>query len=176
MTRIDVIAEMQLTAADDAAIADLLHDALDEDFGGRSYHMQRHHLRIVARDADAVIGHIALLMREIRLGDRLTPVIGVAEVVTRADRRGQGIAGAMLTEAISQARGSMARFMVLFGDRPIYAGHGFHQAQNVLTWTTLDDVRSAGIRTGVDAGLMVLPLRDEVWDDAAPVDLVGHMF
>ncbi len=176
MMRIDVIAEMQLTDADDAAIAALLREAFDEDFGGRSFHMQRHHVRIVARDAGALVVHIALLLREIRLGDRLTPVIGVAEVATRADRRGQGIAAAMLAEAIAQARGSMARFMVLFGDRPIYAGHGFRPATNPLTWTALDDVRSTGIRTGVDAGLMILPLRDEVWDDAAPVDLVGHVF
>ena len=175
--RIDVIAEMDLTPADDAAIGRLLTGAFGGGFDGRSFHKQRHHLRIVARDADdAILGHVALLIRDIRVGDRLTPVIGVAEVATREDHRGQGIAAALLGEALSQARRSLADFVVLFGNRPIYAGMGFTAAANPLTYVMLDGARSHGRLSRSDDTLMVLPLRDADWDHGADVDLVGHIF
>ena len=175
--RIDVIAEMDLTPADDAAIAALLAEAFGPDFDGRSYHKQRHHLRIVARGADGdIVGHIALLFRDIRLGDRLTPIVGLAEVSTRPSHRGRGIAGAMLHMALDRARRSLACFAVLFGNRPLYAGTGFVAAANPLTYVRLDDARSHGILQRTDDNLMVLPLRDVAWDPDAPVDLVGHIF
>ena len=175
--RIDIIAEMDLTQDDDGAIADLLLQAFGPDFDGRSYYKQRHHLRIVARDdAGDIVGHIALLIRDIRLADRLTPIIGVAEVATRPDRRGEGIAGALLGEALRQARRSLADFVMLFGDRPLYAAAGFTTAANPLTYVRLDGARSDDKIHRIDDCLMVLPLRDASWDPDAPVDLVGHIF
>ncbi|SEM61239.1 Predicted N-acetyltransferase YhbS [Loktanella fryxellensis] len=178
MIRIDAITEMRLTPAQDRAIGALLDVAfVDAGFGGRSFHKQHHHLRIVAQDgAGGIVGHIALLLRVIRVGDRLTPIVGVAEVATHPDNRGQGIAGAMLTRAIVDARSSLAEFMVLFGHRPIYAGHGFRRAANPLTYLQLDGARSGGVVQRRDDTLMILPLGDVVWPDDAPVDLVGHIF
>ncbi|MCB5199368.1 N-acetyltransferase [Loktanella sp. TSTF-M6] len=174
--QIDVIPEMALTAQDDSAIAALLDRAFGPGFDGRSFFKQRHHLRIVARRDGDILGHVALLMRDIRLGARLVPIIGLAEVATDPACRGQGIAGALLTEALTQARASLAEFVVLFGDRPIYAGHGFLRANNTLTYALLDDAQTQGMKSRVDDGLMILPLRGSAWDFQARVDLVGHLF
>ncbi len=174
--QIDVIPEIRLTACDDAEIGALLTDAFGPEFNGRSFHKQRHHLRILVRDEGAIMGHLALLVRDIRIGDHVMPIIGVAEVTTRPDRRGQGVASMMLAAAIAEARASLADFIVLFGDRPLYVGAGFMKASNTLTYALLDDLRSQGTLTRVDDGLMILPLRGAVWDPEAPVDLVGHIF
>ncbi|MBS1301882.1 GNAT family N-acetyltransferase [Loktanella sp. SALINAS62] len=174
--KVEKIPELALNLADDRAIATLMADAFGPDFNGRAYFRQRHHLRLIVRDGDRIIGHIALLMRDIRVGGALVPVIGVAEVATDPDHRGRGIAAALLQEAITVSRQSLADFMVLFGDRPMYAGHGFLRANNTLSYTLLDDARTQGIKTRVDEGLMILPLRDAAWNFGAHVDLVGHLF
>ena len=172
----EAIPEIELGPADEAMIADLLMRAFGPDFDGRSYYKQRPHLRLVIRDEGRIVGHMALVMRDIRLGERLCPIAGLAEVATDPERRGAGIASALLQEAIGRARASLAEFLVLFGDRPIYAGHGFVMANNRLTYPVLDDVRTHRVTRRVDPGLMVLPLREAAWDFAAPVDLVGHLF
>ncbi|RYH01590.1 GNAT family N-acetyltransferase [Salipiger sp. IMCC34102] len=174
---IETIPEWALSVEDDAGIADLLDRAFGPDFGGRSFYKQRHHCRVLCRgEKGRVVGHIAVLMRDIRLGDRLVPITGLAEVATDPDRRGQGLATALLQEAIATSRASLADFIVLFGDRPIYAGHGFVRANNTLTYTVLDDATTHGVKRRVEDTLMVLPVGSAQWDFAAPVDLLGHLF
>ena len=173
---LETIHETDLTATDEAQISALLNRAFASDYGDRSYYKQRPHLRLVARHDGRIVGHLCLVMRDIRLGEALCPIIGVGDVATDPDFRGAGTASRLLDRAIDLARASPARFMVLFGDRPLYAGHGFVKAGNRLTYPMLDEVRTHGVITLVDPGLMVLPLRESRWDFAAPVDLVGHIF
>ena len=56
------IPEMQLSAADDAAIAGLLARCFTTDFGGRSFFSHHHHLRLVIRNGGAIISHVALML------------------------------------------------------------------------------------------------------------------
>lgn len=173
---IERLEEMHLCSADEAAIADLLRRCFSTDFAGRSYFMQRHHLRIVARDGGRITGHIGLCYRSVRQGDALIPVMGVADVATDPARRGEGIASGLLREAIVVARGSGATFMLLFGDAGLYAAHGFLAAENPLRYVELDDAMTGECRDGDSDGLMVLPLRDEAWDERIATDLLGHKF
>ncbi|RYG91496.1 GNAT family N-acetyltransferase [Loktanella sp. IMCC34160] len=177
---IDRIEELRLSAADDAEIAALLARAFgDSDFGGRSFHQQRHHLRLVLRDPQ-IIGHMALIYRAIRLGDALVDIVGLAEVATDPDRRGEGIATRLLTAAIDEARGSGAQFFVLFGNRLIYAGHGFRRVANPYTYVTLYGARTGAVTRrdgqGADDDMMVLPLSDVPWDETAHIDMLGTKF
>lgn len=178
--QIDAVHELELSAADDAAIGALLDAAYadlgENGFQGRSYFSQRHHLRIVAREDDRIIGHVALLFRVIRLGDTVTPVIGLAEVATDPAREGRGVASLLLNEAISRSRDSIAAFIVLFGDHPIYRKSGFLSRTNLLRHVVIEAGQTREIRTGVDDALMILPLTDADWPDDVTVDLMGPMF
>ncbi len=174
--QIELIPEYALTEADDKAIADLLMHGFGEDFGGRSFHQQRHHMRLIIRGQDAIIGHMAICYRDVRLGDALTTICGLAEVVTAPEARGKGVATRLMEAAIAFAKTTQAKFFVLFGDRPIYAGHGFKTARNVITYTSLDYARTGGVITRDTQALMVLPLADEFWDETASLDLVGWNF
>jgi predicted N-acetyltransferase YhbS len=169
------LAETALSPDDDRAIADLCARAFGPDFGGRSYHHQRHHLRIVAR-GPGIVGHVAITLRKVRLGDRLIEVAGLAEVATDPDRRGQGIAAACLAEALSAARDLGLPFVLLFGDAGLYAGAGFRPSRQVMTYLDLTADRSAGTVTEPADSLMVLPLGPAPWDWDAPLDLMGHLF
>ena len=176
MSRIERIEEMRLTPEDEQGIVTLLHRAFGTDFDGRSYYKQRHHLRLVWRDDGRIIGHMALCMRDVRLADRLTPIIGLAEVATDPDHRGRGIASALMVAAIEEAKASLAEFFLLFGDQPLYAASGFVPQANPYIAIGMDGARTGQVESRAAEALMVLPLRGGTWDGAATLDLLGPVF
>jgi predicted N-acetyltransferase YhbS len=173
--QIDRIPELALTREDDRAIAALLERAFSPAFGGKSYYKQRHTLRVVARDP-GIVGHIALHFRAVRIGGTHAEIAGLAEVATDPDRRGQGIAGRLLTESVAVARESLADWVFLFGDAALYAAAGFRAVPNPVRHLALSDEGTGAVGLLTDASLMVLPLRGGGWDDSAIVDLMGHTF
>ncbi|PYE84319.1 GNAT family N-acetyltransferase [Pseudoroseicyclus aestuarii] len=173
--QIERIEEARLTPELEAELGALLDLCFSGTFEGRSFFMQRHHVRLIARE-EAIIGHMALSLRAIRLGEDLATIAGLAEVATHPDRRGEGIAGRLMEAMLEEARAMPADFLLLFGDRPIYAGHGFVPAPNPLRWVEMAGARTGWVAEGSERGLMVLPLGARAWDDDAPVDLLGHLF
>jgi predicted N-acetyltransferase YhbS len=123
-----------------------------------------------------VVGHIALLFRAISMGKTIVPIVGLAEVATHPAHAGQGIASALLKRAIAHSRGSLANFIVLFGDHPIYAKHGFQTMKNPLRYVAMDGSQTYDVVTRIEDALMIVPLKDVVWDPEAKVDLMGHLF
>lgn len=174
--KVERIEEMRLTAQDEAQIGDLLDAAFGTDFGGRSYYQQRHHVRLVVRDAGVIIGHMAISLRAIRMGDALVQVAGLAEVASDPGHRGKGIASTLMEAAIDEVRQSLAAFFVLFGNQPLYVRAGFVEKHNVLRYSSLIDVRTGDVINGAKDGVMVMQMTDLVWDDDVIVDLVGHAF
>lgn len=173
---IQAIAELDLCAAVDAEIAALLATAFDTEFGGRSYFRQRHHLRLIARVDGRLAGHVALTYRVIQMNDLLIPVLGLAEVATDPAFRGQGVARALIANALTIATKSDASFALLFGDPAHYSRYGFQTAKNQLRHFDLEHGTSLAVKTVTDPGFMVAKTGDIVWDDQTEVDLMGHMF
>jgi predicted N-acetyltransferase YhbS len=173
--QIDRIEELRLTPSDEAGIAGLLAASFDTEFGGRSYFIQRPHLRLVARSPDRITGHLGLTFRSIRAGDRLIPILGLGDVATDPLYRGQGIATALLRAAIDEARQTPAEFLVLFGDAGLYAAHGFAPRHNPLRHVEMTGARTGAVGEAVKDSLMVLPLRDTDWPEG-PLDFLGHLF
>ncbi len=174
--QIERIPEWALTPALDAEIADLLARCFVTDFGGRSYFQTRHHLRLIHRPRGAIIGHMALQYRAMRLGDRLITVAGLAEVATDPAHRGQGIAGGLLQAAIAEAQASPAEFFLLFGVARLYAAAGWRRVRNPMLWVDMLGARTHAIRHETADSLMVLPLRGSDWDENLPLDLLGNLF
>lgn len=174
--QIDRLNEYDLTPDLEVEINALLERGFQEDFGGRSFHQQRHHMRFIARADAKLIGHMAVCYRSVRLDNDLITICGLAEVVTAPEARGKGVATALLTEAIAFAKSTHAQFFVLFGDRPIYAGFGFENQPNSKTEVVLNDARTGLTRRSENPGVMVLPLTVRAWNPDAHLDLLGHKF
>lgn len=174
--QVDLIPEWQLAPADDRQIAALLETCFDTDFGGRSFFMQRPLLRLVVREAGLVIGHMALTLRAMRLGDRLVDVAGLCDVATDPDHRGKGIAAALLQAAIDHARQSPAGYFLLLGEAKLYAAAGFQKAGNPITFVDLQGAKTGAIKSEIALQLMVLSLKGENWDQTAPLDMLGPLF
>lgn len=172
---VERIPEWALSEADDRQIAHLLARCFDTDFGGRSYFQTRQHLRLVHRQG-RIVAHMALQFRAMRLGGRLITVAGLADVATDPAWRGRGLASGMLRVAMAEAKASPAEHLLLFGTAGLYAAAGFRPAQNPMTWTEMRGAVTGEIHREVAQSLMVLPLRDAIWDAGAPLDLLGNLF
>lgn len=174
--QIERIEEYNLTAEIEAQINTVIERAFNESYGGRTFFQQRHNTRFIARDNGKIVGHMALSYRAMRMGDRLINNIGLAEVATDPDHQGRGIATTLLKATIAEARASQADFYTLFGVRPLYAGHGFRAVPNATTHVRMYGARTSEIATAENPNLMVMQLRDIVWDDTAHIDLLGFSF
>ncbi|MGZ9812562.1 GNAT family N-acetyltransferase [Pseudoroseicyclus sp. H15] len=172
---IDRIEELRLTPAQEGEIHSLIATAWD-DYEGRSFYKQRGHLRLCARSAERLVGHLALGLRAVRLGAELVDVATIGEVVTHPSARGQGIASTLLAHAIEEARASPARFLLLFGDAALYKAAGFRPVVQNLKLLGLDGARSYGMVHQRADDMMVLPLGDDPWDEDKPLDLMGGTF
>lgn len=172
--RVEAVPEWALGPRE-AEVAALLARAFPEDFVGRSFYKQRHHLRLLALDP-GVVGHVAITWRAVRLGDALLDVAGLAEVATDPGRRGEGIARTLVARAVAEARAGGADAALLFGEAALYGALGFRAAANPVRHVSMHDGRTLDVRTLRDHALMVLPLRDSPWDGAAPLDLLGPTF
>jgi predicted N-acetyltransferase YhbS len=173
---IDMIADWDVTPADEAQIARLLARSFDTDFGGRSYFQQRPHFRLVWREGGQIIGHMAVMMRAIRLDGALVDVAGLADVATDPDHRGRGIAAGLLQATITQVRRTQADYFLLFGTAALYGAHGFLPSPNVITYSDLCGAVTGLVKTEAAQDMRVLPLRGRDWPVDAPVDLLGHLF
>lgn len=173
---IETLPETTLTAADESQIAALLTRCFDTPFNNRSYYRQRPHLRLIHRQHGQIIGHIGLLLHEVRLGGTLTEIAGLVEVSTDPAHRGQAIASTLLHAAIAQAQATQAEYLLLFGEAALYAGNGFTRHTNILTYLDIADGRTRDILTEPAQTLMVLSLRDQIWPATAPLDMLGPLF
>ena len=172
---VETVAEHDLTPDTDSAIAALLAQTFDTDFGGRSYFQQRHHWRHLIRAEGRVVAHVAVQLRAVRLGGRLMTVAGLAEVATDAGHRGQGHAARLVRAAIEKAAQGPAEAVILFGNAAVYAAAGFRKATNPLLWTEMRGARTGATKREPAQSLMVLPLRGTVWDDTAELDMLGSL-
>jgi predicted N-acetyltransferase YhbS len=174
--KVETIAEHLLSSADDAAIAGLLGRCFSTDFGGRSFFQTRHTWRHVLRDG-AIIAHLAVQLRAVRLGAELVTVAGIADVATDPDRRGRGHAAMLLLAALEVARQSPARHVLLFGTARLYPAAGFRPIANPLTYLDLSGASTGALhRDRPEPHLQVLELTGDPWDDRKPLDLMGGLF
>lgn len=173
----ETIPEHLLTNADDAAIARLLASCFTTDFGGRSFFQTRHSWRHILRHEGQVIAHLAVQLRAVRLGEDLLTIAGIADVATHPDHRGRGHAAALLQAALTTARQSPARHVLLFGTAKLYPAAGFGAIRNPLTYIDLTGARSGYLhRDRPEDHLQVLDLADTPWDESKPLDLLGGLF
>lgn len=173
---ITVKTDWALSAEEEAQIAHLLARSFATDFGGRSYFQQRPQLRMLWRDGGQILGHMAVMLRAIRIDGVLTHVAGLADVATDVDNRGKGIAAALLTEAISQMRASPAQYGLLFGSAGLYAAQGFGPVRGRLTYVDMTGAITGDIRHEFVPHLQALPLKGQAWPDMAMVDMMGPLF
>jgi GNAT superfamily N-acetyltransferase len=79
----------------------------------------------VAWEGADAIGHVGVLVHRVQLAGAPADVAGLHAVVTRADRRGRGVARRLLAEALAWADARFPRASLATDVPAVYAPHGF---------------------------------------------------
>ncbi len=173
---IERIDELRLSKADSREISALLDESFGGEFEGRSFFIQRNHLRLVKRVSGRIVGHLALVYRAIRIGENLVTIMGIGDVAVAKEARRQGIGAVLVDAAIAEAKQSKALFLLLFGEAKIYGRAGFESATNPLVWVEHTDFHSTSITRKPSESLMIYQLGTKNWDQSAEVDFLGGLF
>ena len=169
--------EDQLPPSQRPLLRALLAACFPDFFETRTYHKQRPHHRLLAWDEDALVGHVALEHRAIRLSDQPATIGGVVDLCVAPSHRGRGLGATLLTALEDRCRAAPCDFVVLFADDPrLYARAGYTRATNHCTYWAIDEHRSLGLREHpLDDCMWIKPLHQRPWTDG-PVDLLGTVF
>ena len=154
--RVRLVHTADLPAGTAAAVRALLDGA----FGGRFTDDDWDHalggLHALVLDGSAVVGHAAVVQRRLLHGGRALRAGYVEAVAVRADRRRQGVAGALTSavERVVRAGHDLGALSASDAGTALYAGRGW------LRWTgpTSALTPSGVVRTPEDdGGVFVLP-------------------
>ncbi|WP_380283958.1 GNAT family N-acetyltransferase [Kitasatospora purpeofusca] len=133
-------------------LAEIFGDTQDA-FGvaalGFTWRPKEHHFGIRAEPGGRVVAHAGLVVLSLSAGGRRTDVVGLGGVAVVADRRGQGLARAVVEGALAGARTLGPQLAILFC-RPDVAG-----LYARLGWQPLE----GPVEVDQPAGPVVMPLR-----------------
>lgn len=156
-----------LDAATQAAVQALLRDVFDGDFTDVDWDHSCGGMHAIAWDGPELIGHAAVVQRRLIHGGRALRSGHVEGVGVRADRRGQGCAGLLMTEIERIVRGAYEVGALGATDMaaPLYARRGWQRWLGPTSALTPGGV----VRTpDDDGGVYVLPV-------TVALDLTGEL-
>ncbi|MFE7565116.1 GNAT family N-acetyltransferase [Kitasatospora sp. NPDC057500] len=137
---------------EDYDLAEIFGDAQDA-FGvaalGMTWRPKEHHVGIRAEPGGRLVAHAGLVVLPVSVGGRRTDAVGLGGVAVAADRRGRGLARAVVDGALARARGLGPQLAFLFC-RPDVAG-----LYARLGWRALE----GPVEVEQPAGPVVMPLR-----------------
>lgn len=115
-------------------------------------------LIFVAMDGDAIAATMRVFDRMIWLQGRAVRMGGIGEVCTKPQYRGQGLAGRLLEMSTLAMERRAMPVSILFGNRPLYAGHGYRFCAAEWTVAPVASELSEGctLRPYADADLAYL--------------------
>jgi aminoglycoside 2'-N-acetyltransferase I len=156
-----------LDAATLAEARALLEDVFAEDFSREDWDHTVGGIHALLRDDGLLVGHAAVVGRELRHGGRVLRTGYVEGVAVRRDRHGRGH-GALLMDAVEAAIHAHHEVGALSSSEEalgFYAARGWHLWKGPTSVLTPDGV----VRTpDDDGGVYVLPV-------SAPLDLAGEL-
>jgi|GEM_PF-2715772 len=171
----ELIHELDVTPEDHTAFSAHIRAAFAENSaspGDRSFFFEPPHMRIVCRCDGQVVGHLAMFLRTVRVGEVNANTAAFGDVSVAKAYRRRGIAGDLVRRALKVAEDKGLDFVWLAGDERIYFEAGFLATANVVTrvsWETGESISDAA------HDMLVHDLDSWDWNDDAPVNLLGLM-
>jgi predicted N-acetyltransferase YhbS len=158
-------------------IAELLSESFDGYPKGRVFFHQIPAFRILAREGQELIGHLAVDHRIINSGGVFFRIFGIVDLCVKESMRQSGLATAMLVYLQELAKKSNIDFLLLVsGSNDFYLNRGFKIASNVCCWMMIQNNRSIGlVRRKLEEGFMFKAVSDKIWPETE-IDLLGHIF
>ena len=166
MPPVSVLHTWQVPETTLTATRELLDEAFDGDFGDEDWENSLGGVHVLVRDGDELIGHGAVVQRRMLHDGRALRVGYVEAVAVRADRRREGVGGAVMAALEDVVRGAypLGALSASEDGLEFYAGRGWQRWRGRTFAMTPTGV----VRTEEeDDGVFVLPV--------APLDLAGDL-
>lgn len=170
-------AEFDLKKNEVEEIARLLHHSFEDYPIDKIYFPQPPHFRILGWEKSDLVGHVAGVIREVRVGDHHSVVLGIADLCVKAEKLRQKIATLLIQqmESIARRRG-IAYLMALSGEKAFFQEIGFQELDTKCTWLAYLGGKSLGLcRRPLHGEVMVKPVIELEWP-AGDIDFMGPMF
>lgn len=167
-----------LSFKEQEALKGVLDSCFPQTFQGRIYFKQLPNFRFLGKRDDRLIGQVGITHRIVRLGNDPIRIFGIIDLCVIEKERHQGVGGQLLNTAINAAHHADVDFILLCADNQnFYRKFGFVRVENSCSWLAIDEHKTLGIQTESLADcLMVLSLKQKVWDDTARLDFLGYLF
>jgi GNAT superfamily N-acetyltransferase len=175
--QVELIAEVNLSARHRNAISLLLNDCFPDYPGDQLFYPQPPHFRLLTWAGEQLSGHMAGIIRAIRVAGRPITIFGIADLCTDPAWTGQRIGSLLLNrmEELATLQG-ISYVMAMAVDEEFYLKSGYQIIDVRCTWLAYLQGRSLGLfQRTPPSGLMVKCLGQQAWPEG-DVDLLGPLF
>lgn len=115
---LDIVNESDMTPELDTAIRECLCVCFPDDAAvfsrSRAWHGTAPEYTLLYRDGGQVVGHVGVIVREVRVGAELVRVAGIQNMAIRPQGRKSGLGAALMTTAMDEAARRGVPFGILF--------------------------------------------------------------
>jgi predicted acetyltransferase len=115
---------------------------------------------LIAREAQHVVGHLAVYRRQVKIGDEVLEIGMIGAVAVAPDHRRRGHCRLLLRRAHDDLRARSVPFSILFAFEPrVYLSSGYRPTQNETHFLDVD----GAWKTFVHRGSMFAELAERPW-------------
>lgn len=175
--KINLVEEYNITDARHQQINLLLQKCFEHYPTDRDYYKQLPSFRYLAWIENSLVGHLACEFRNIKIGESLARIFGVADLCVDQDFQSMNIASGILEKLEQKALKSKIDFIILIAqNHEVYLKNGFNVSDNVCRWLMINSHQTLGVgHRRLDNCLMYKSISGKKWNDGL-VDFMGHIF
>jgi len=167
MSDLLVIPEDEMTAEIDQAIRELLCACFPPDVSTfsvtRAWHNSAPAYSLIARQAQRIVGHVGVVIREISCGETPVRVAGIQNLAVAPDQRSRGIGPRLMTAAMIEANQRAIPFGLLFCIPELERYYRQLDWMRIDVQSTMLDATQGIVPIPGKNIVMVLPLADQSW-------------
>jgi hypothetical protein len=175
--KIELIPEFSLSDSNREAISQLLIASFPAYPKDRIFYPQPPHFRLLHWYNQQLTGHLAGIIRAIRIGGQSLSIYGLADLCTDQDWSGTRIANSLIGQVELLAQKNAIPFLMTMASSPeFYEKAGFQLIDTRCKWLAFMDGNSLGLfQRNPPSGLMVKSTSTFSWP-SGEVDLMGPLF
>jgi len=176
-TTLEQIQEIDITPAMHLQIYQLLSKCFSGYPTDKSYYKQLPDFRLLLKDRNNIVGHVAVDHRLVSVGTDVFKIFGLADVCVDEAYQSNNLASQMLHRLDEMAAKSIIDFIVLFtNQQSFYKKNGFSIVDNVCRWVFINDHQTLGVsQRNLGKSIVIKPCSNKKWGKGT-LDLLGHIF
>lgn len=158
-----------------------IHSLLSECFPdypkGKTYYKQLPTFRLLAWEADNLVGHLAVEYRVMNNDGSLIHVFGIADLCVAHNFQHQKIGTQLLDQLEKLGKTNEIDFLLLIAkDHELYLKNNFTLVENTCKWLFTNQHETLGVmQRQLQSSLMVKALGKKIWKPNK-LDFLGHIF